>query len=158
MPTNRVRRRQGRRSGYGDSQRVLMLLLTGCDFEFIDPSLGPRHQLDRELLAVAWRENHQQLLDWHLHGHGEGELIGNPQEGQPGSRPWGWWQFSDEVPEPRPRVMPTMENRNGFLVFPAGLDPLENWGRGEPELDYLIRCDLLTDEERKTLGEGKPCQ
>jgi hypothetical protein len=41
----------------------------------------------------------------------------------PGSRPWGWWQYDAAEP---------MLSR-------------------ESQLDYLVRCGLLTDSERKRL-------
>jgi hypothetical protein len=88
-----LRKGRDRRPGYWASPRVLLLLLDGHDFEFLDPSLGPEGQLDRELLAEAWEENRERILDWHTNGlPGDNPMRVNPCEGQPG-KPWGWREF-----------------------------------------------------------------
>jgi hypothetical protein len=50
------------------------------------------------------------------------ELLPEFIASKPFSRPWAWWQF--DAPEPRDKA--------------------------ESERDYLVRLDLLTDEERRT--------
>src|SRR5690348_17202947 len=80
--------------------------------QFLELLLGPRNGTsafaDDTLRRVAWRRHSTELL----------QLV------DPGSRPWGWWQY--DAPEP----------------------PLPR----EPEINYLSRYRLLTSVERERLA------
>ena len=65
-----------------------------------------------ECRRAAWRSQSEKLT----------RLV------EPGSRPWGWWEY--DAPEP---------------ALPR-----------ESELDYLARCDLLTEAERARLAHVYP--
>jgi len=75
--------------------------------QYLELLLGPRGN-------SAFDSNAARRSAWHEH---RAELL--PMV-DPGSRPWGWWQY--EAPEP---------------VLPR-----------EPELMYLERCGQLTEPER----------
>jgi hypothetical protein len=100
MPTNRVRRLSPLRSNYSTaSDRVVEVLLSGHDFEFLDPTLGEK--LDEGMLREAWRTHREALLrcwvfgDWRevVCPWGEPADCGSQTGPHPGTRPDGWWKY-----------------------------------------------------------------
>lgn len=111
MPTNRRRRRAGRRSDHASSKRVLMKLLSGGDYAHLDMSLGTQERRLRDddhaarealqaIWAEAWKDVGEELT--RLHVFGEAAVpdlqVGGRNPPNPGTRPWGWWMY--EAPSP----------------------------------------------------------
>ena len=83
--------------------------------QYLELLLGPTG------LTSAFSSDADRCWAWQEHGPRLLSLV------DPGSRPWGWWQYdAPEAPSPR-----------------------------EPEIDYLARRGLLTEDERARLhGAG----
>jgi hypothetical protein len=144
MPTIR-KRRIVRRNDYDESQRVYHYLLTGIDFSFMDPDLGPDGQLDSDALHDVWQQRRDAILQQHAAERG---LFFRPQ---------GFWMF--DVPELRrwcdSGTMPPVDRQTTpwlgvpYLYFnPAAVSQCspDNF---ESQRDFLLRHpELLTDAEK----------
>ena len=101
----------------------------------------------------AWEQHREYLLAQWISQH-------------PGTRPWAWWRFDDEIPEPRRRlggIGQTMAERYPAVVahFEKGLPA--SWveiNEDDPptflsEAAYLLQYGILTASEKKWLA-GHP--
>ncbi len=86
---------------YARNDRIVANLLDGCDWVFLDPSLGPGVP---ECLLDAWGEIGEALTRFHVFGAAavpEFAAMGTSngrEEPRPGSRPAGWWEFEAREP------------------------------------------------------------
>lgn len=157
MPAKR-RRERTRHISYEHNGRVLCKLQCGADFEFMDPSLGPDEIALRDnsaalaeleaIWADAWEQVGHLVVEWHILGHEQGSgFSGRPREANPGSRPWGYWVYSNELPDPRPRFREDRRVKDGRWVRKSrGYEVCEvdTW---EIEFSYLQRHGLLLPDE-----------
>lgn len=155
--------------------RVKIKLLSGCDFSFLDDDKNTPLEMDE--LAESWADFREELLHDHINGWWC-KSTESQNSGEPGTRPWGWWEF--DAPERRRclnQVHP-FENpgRHAHIAecierlkipphYPYGKDEFRLWfgkpgslycdsdfsARFESETDYLDRLGLLTDSERAAL-------
>jgi len=74
-------------------------LLTGYDWDYLCPDLGPHGLAGFESEAdarEAWFAHRDELLAEWLER--EPRRSGADTRGGPGTRPWGWWRFEANVP------------------------------------------------------------
>ncbi len=153
MPRKRDRgpRRKTYRNGI-NSPRVLRMLFHGNDWRFMDTDLGDH--LPEDLLREAWDVHRDWLMERRINGTTEHDAAGREVGPRPGCRPWAWWKYDAEVPEPRPEICSDFSHDGQVYCTLQVHVPGEGW---IPERDYLRRHpELLAEAELLALAATAP--
>jgi hypothetical protein len=138
MPRRRLRPRFRRPDLLSD--RTIIRLLSGYDWEFLDDY---QPALTAEELKEAWELFGEEIVKVHVFGNDVEDTLrveklrGYHCPPQPGTRPWGWWQFeADGLPEIRP------DEEEAAYLHRAGVVGREEYERS---LRHVRRRDHLPD-------------
>jgi hypothetical protein len=160
VPTNRRRRRQGRREALGPAWR--WRLETGTWPDEVDLPGEDPHELAHVFFASA--EAVEAM--WHDYGP---DVVAAWAAAHPGTRPWGWWRYEAEEPRRvirgaellKPRRKP--EDWRFYWKDHRGVQAFRQWRPKAAELPlieseaaYLRRLKLLLPGERIRAADYAP--